>query len=169
MLNPRFVGGDWAGVSVSQASEPDKQAMGSGSVGLLPEVCWAWAGRVSCCLLSLGICWPCHRGAVYAKSAWPQMSKHHIQKLDNVVNPEPALELVYRFQRILLAKASHKTRPYPEMGKQTSLWMGRLAEPPCRWRGCGEEEIAILQTFISSDPGLYCPQRQCSDEWVGSG
>lgn len=26
MPNPRFVGGDWAGVSVSQASEPDKQA-----------------------------------------------------------------------------------------------------------------------------------------------
>lgn len=73
----------------------------------------------------------------------PQMSKHQIQKLDNVVNPEPALELVYRFQCILLARLSHKTSPYPEMGKQTFLWMGGPAEPPHRWCGCGEGEVAV--------------------------
>lgn len=60
----------------------------------------------------------------------PQVSKHQIQKLDNKVNPEPALELVYRFQCVLLAKASHKTCPYPEKGKQmTTPWMGRPEEP----------------------------------------
>lgn len=115
--------------------------MGCEWVVLLWKVCLA--GRVLCCLLPLGLCYPPHKGAAHAKSARPQMSKHQIQKLDHVVNPEPALELVYRFQCILLAKASHKTSAYPEMGNQTSLWMRRPAEPPCRWCGGGEGESAI--------------------------
>lgn len=53
------------------------------------------------------------RGAVCPESAGPQMSKYQIQKLHNMVHLDPALELVYRFHYILLAKGSHKqvTRP----------------------------------------------------------
>ena len=50
----------------------------------------------------------------HAKSARPQMSKHQIQKLDNMVNLDPALELAYHFHYILLAKASHRQVTRPE-------------------------------------------------------
>lgn len=101
------------GVSVSLAQEPDKGAGdGSGLVGLhircvqggVQSAKWFAA---SWNLLAL-------RGAVRPKSAGPQMSKHQTQKLDNMVHLDLALELVYRFHYILLAKASHKQVMRPD-------------------------------------------------------